>query len=97
MLTKDSFVNNLNINGKVVQRTFKGKEFTKSDIKKLVKEFQNKYKDKSLTLMLGVNTPFGFRNSKQFYINENPSMVDDYEWETTNQFVIYGWKKSSAE
>ena len=97
MITKDSFVNNLKINDKVVQRTFKGKEFSKSEIKKLVKEFQSKYKEKRLTLMLGVNTPFGFRNSKHFDINENPSMVDDYEWETTNQFVIYGWKKSSAE
>ena len=97
MIKKDSYVNNLKINGKVVQRTFKGKEFSKSEIKNLVGEFQNKYKNKNLTLMLGVNTPFGFRNSKSFDIHDEPSMVDDYDWETTNQFVIYGWKTNIAE
>jgi hypothetical protein len=97
MIVKDSYVSNLNINGKVIQRKFSGKEFSKSEIKTLIHNFQEKYKNKSLTLMLGVNTPFGFRNSKQFSINDEPSLVDDYEWETTNGFVIYGWKSNGAQ
>jgi hypothetical protein len=79
-------------NEKVIQRSFKGKEFTKSEIKRLTKQFQDKYRDKNLTLMIGVDTPFGYRNSKQFNINDEPSTVDDYEWETTGYFYIYGWK-----
>lgn len=96
MIVKDRFVNNLNLNGKVVQRSFKGKKFSKPEIKKLVGEFQEKYKNKDLILMLGVYTPYGFRNSKQFNINESPSMVDDYEWEDTDRFLIYAWKPTNA-
>ena len=48
MIVKDRFVNNLNLNGKVVQRSFKGKKFSKPEIKKLVGEFQEKYKNKDL-------------------------------------------------
>ena len=87
MIVKDSFVNNLTHNGKIVQRSFKGKKFSKPEIKKLVGEFQEKYKHKDLILMLGVYTPYGFRNSKQFNIKESPSMVDDYEWENTTNFL----------
>lgn len=96
MIVKDSYVNNLNINGKVIQRKFSGKEFTKSEIKSLIHNFQEKYKNKNLTIMLGVNTSFGFRNSKQFNIQDEPSLVDDYEWDTSNAFVIYGWKSNTA-
>ena len=74
---QDSYVNHLRMNGKVIQRKFSGREFSKQSMKILIKSFQQKYKDKNLTLMLGVNTPFGFRNSKQFNINDEPSMVDD--------------------
>lgn len=96
MIVHDSIVSNLNINGKVIQRTFSGKEFSKNEIKRLIESFQDKYKNKNLTLMIGVNTPFGFRNSKQFNIHEEPSLVDDYEWDTTNSFIIYGWKTNDS-
>ena len=97
VIVKDSIVSNLKVNNdKVIQRKFSGKEFTKSEIKSLINTFQDKYNNKNLTLMIGVNTPFGFRNSKQFNINEEPMMVDDYEWDTTNSFVIYGWKSNGS-
>jgi hypothetical protein len=98
MKITDQVANNLFVNGKrVIQRTFTGKEFNKNDIKKLVEQFQKQYANKNLTLMLGVNTPFGFRNSKQFGIHDVPNLVDDYDWDTTNAFIIYGWQSTTAQ
>jgi hypothetical protein len=95
MIVTDKIATNLKINGKVIQRSFKGQQFTKPEIKRLVKNFQEKYKNKNLTLMLSVNTPFGFRSSKPFNINEEAALVDDYEWTTTNSFLIYGWNSNN--
>lgn len=95
---KDFVAKNLKINGnKVIGRIFKGKDFSKKDIETLTKQFQTKYSDKNLTVMLGVNTPFGFRNSKAFQLNDNFQSVDDYEWDTTDTFIIYGWKSPILE
>lgn len=96
MIVKDSIANNLKYNGsKFIKRTFQGKDFTKTDVTKYVKQFQEKYKNKGLTLMVSVNTPFGFRSAKQFNINSSPNLVDNYDWITSDSFVIYGWKGSA--
>lgn len=99
MIVKDKIaaITKLNINGQVIQRQFSGKEFTKSEITSLIRKFQEKYKNKNMNLMIAVHTPVGWRNSKQFNINEEPSNVDDYEWETSNSFIIYGWKSNNQE
>ena len=28
-------------------------------------------------------------------MNEEPNLVEDYEWEKSNSFIIYGWNKSA--
>jgi hypothetical protein len=98
MSAKDSFTK-LNYGGsKVIQRVITGREFNKNEIIDYVKHFQDKYKHKNYTLMLGIETPIGFRNSKSFNINDEPLLIDDYEWEFSNGFVIYFWnsKKTSG-
>ena len=96
MIVTDKVVKNLRKNNnKVIARTFKGATFNRNEIKQLVKQFQEKYKNKDLQLMLSINTPFGFRSAKTFDIYEEPNLVEDYEWEKTNSFIIYGWNKSA--
>lgn len=91
----DQVVTNLKIHGsKVVSRTYKG-SYKRSEVVKLVKQFQDKYIHKSIQLMVSVNTPFGFRSAKSFDIHDDPIILDDYEWNTTNGFIIYCWKKSA--
>ncbi len=91
-------VNNLRIKGSpVIQQSYRGKNFTKADVRKYVIDFQKKYKEKNITMMVSVNLPFGFRSGKQFSNRgENPIIPDDYEWEETPSFVIYSWKNSKA-
>lgn len=98
MIVKDTKINKFDYNGKqAIQRKHTGKEFTKPEIKVLIKDFQEKYKNKDLTIMISVNTPYGFRSSKPFGIQDDAQMVDDYEWYTTNGFMIYGWKSNASE
>jgi hypothetical protein len=97
MIVKDNIITNIRVNrDKVLGRTFSGKEFSKDDVKNLIKQFQHQYKNKNLTLMVSVNTPYGFRSAKSFDIHNKPNLVDNYDWTTTNSFVIYGWKTSNS-
>jgi len=97
MIVRDSIVKNLKVNNdKVIQRKFSGKELTKPETESWTHQFQDRYKSKNLTPMTGINIPYGFRNSKQFNTNEDPQSVDDYDWDTTNAFVTYGWKSSES-
>ena len=96
----DMEANNLRINSsKVIKRTFavtNKVNLTKTDVKQLITEIQNKYIDKNLTYMVSINTPFGFRSGRQFNGLEQPKFPDTYDWNDTNTFVVYAWKKQNV-
>jgi hypothetical protein len=84
----------------VIQTSYIGQDITKDKVKKLVKEFQQKYGHKNITLMVSVNTPLGFRSAKQFQVNEEPILPDEtgdksgVGWNMTDSFVIYAWRSN---
>ena len=88
-------IQNLKINhSAVIQTTYTSSTgMTKSKVKQLVKAFQEKYKHKNIQLMVSINTELGFRSGKQFSVNSECILPDDYDeyWNTTDAFVIYSW------
>jgi hypothetical protein len=70
------------------------KRYSKNQIKKLVKKYQEKIKG-DYEMMVSVNIPNrGFRSGRSFNNNEHIEFPNDaqYDFETTPQFVLYYYK-----
>jgi hypothetical protein len=92
--------NNVRIKGRPMHSfTFtktNNKEFTKEDVRKRLDKFVQDHREvnRNIKVMLSIDTDFGYRSAKAFNVNEEPIMVDEYEWESVPSFVIFFWDEN---
>ena len=77
----------------MVKRIFNGKS-TRNQVLKEIEKLQMKYKHKNLKCMLSVIIPevAEHRSGKAFILNDKPILEDDYDWDETDNFILYFWK-----
>lgn len=99
--SRDAVITNLKItlpNGektRVIQRIYEGDNFTRKDISETINDLKKQYAHKNLRVMVSVVIPEHneHRSGKSFNLqNDKPVYPDDYEWETTPNFIIYIWQ-----
>jgi hypothetical protein len=79
---------------KIVELNYPKRKYTKSDMEKLIKIQQDKYKGEPLMLMPSIRLQRGYRSMKAFSVDQNNVHIDLYgeESEESEHFCIYMWK-----
>lgn len=86
---------NMTVNGsRINKRVYQG-NFSKHDVTNILTDLSNKHHN--LTFMPCILLPNGYRSAREFQGGHAPSSLDDYDWNETEQLVVYGWKTMPSE